>query len=314
MECLVIGGGPAGLTAAIYLARFRREFLVVDAGASRASLIPVSHNHAGFPEGIPGPELLRRMREQAERYGAHFRAGEVEALDRLPDGGFRATIGSKTVRAERVLLATGVVDVEPKLPNVENAIRKGLIRHCPICDAYEAIDHKVAIIGYGRCSIGETLLLRAYTEDLTLLTFGREVDIPETERQALRECDVTVVDEPVTEVAVEGDKIAAWRMHSGAVHRFDTVYSALGLEVRSELARALGAEHDADGALITDAHQRTSVPGLYAAGDLVRGLTQISVASGQAAIAATDINNSFGRIRPVWGVPRAAAQQLSASA
>ena len=108
MDCLVIGGGPAGLTAAIYLARFRRRFLVVDAGASRASWIPVSHNHAGYPDGIAGTDLLARMRAQAERYGAEIIRGRVERLERPAGGGFTAVMadGSRH-EAERVLLATG---------------------------------------------------------------------------------------------------------------------------------------------------------------------------------------------------------------
>jgi thioredoxin reductase (NADPH) len=301
MDCLVIGAGPAGLTAAIYLARFRRDFLVINGGESRAGWIPVTHNQPAFPGGISGSDIMARMRAQAEQYGAKVVPGQIAHLKKLSDGRFAAFHDDAgEVAAERVLLATGAVDIEPELPDLKDAVRRGLVRHCPICDAYEVIDQKVAIIGYGKCCIREALLLRAYTADLTLLTFGREVNIPPEEQEALQEAGVRVLDEPVSEVTVDGDRITAWRMRSGRVHHFDAIYTALGLKMRSELAIALGAEHDADGALITDAHQRTSVPGLYAAGDVVRGLTQISVATGQAAIAATDINNSLGRVRPEW--------------
>ncbi|HEX8376001.1 MAG TPA: NAD(P)/FAD-dependent oxidoreductase, partial [Geminicoccaceae bacterium] len=114
MDCLVVGAGPAGLTAATYLARYRRDFLVVDAGESRASRIPRSHNLPAFPDGLPGPELLSRMRAQAERYGARFVEGEVRRLERhggSEDDGFVADLGNgRTVEARRVLLATGVRD------------------------------------------------------------------------------------------------------------------------------------------------------------------------------------------------------------
>jgi thioredoxin reductase (NADPH) len=293
MDCLVIGGGPAGLAAAIYLARFRRDFLVVDAGSSRAAWIPVTHNHPGFPDGIQGSELLERMRSQATRYGAPIVPGQVSRLERLVDGSFSASVGVDELRAKTVLLATGVEDIEPEIPNLEKAVRRGFIRHCPICDAYEVIDRKVAIIGYGKCCIRESLLLRAYTTDLTLLTFGKDVDIAPDEQEDLRKLGIRVLDEPVSEVEIEGDEILVWRMKSGNVHRFDALYTALGLRMRSELAKDLGADHDGDGALLVDKHQRTSVPGLYAAGDVVQGLTQISVATGQAAIAATTINNSL---------------------
>lgn len=299
MDCLVIGAGPGGLTAAVYLARYRRDFLVVDAGASRAGWIPVSHNLPAFPDGIPGPELLARMRAAAERHGARVEAGEVRRLERAGDG-FAADLGGRTVTARRVLLATGVDDVQPELPDLEDAVRRGLVRVCPICDAYEARDRKVAIIGYGKCRVREALLLRTYTTDLTLLTLGRELELTGEERAELREAGVRLVEEPVSAIAAEGDQVAAWRMSSGVEHRFDVLYTALGLRARSGLATALGAGHDGDGALVVDEHQRTSVPGLYAAGDVVRGLGQVSVATGQAAIAATAINNSLERLRAEW--------------
>lgn len=293
LDCLVIGAGPGGLTAAIYLARFRRKFLVVDGGASRASWIPTSHNHAGFPEGIAGPELLRRMRVQAEKYGTEIVSGEVEALDKQPGSGFVAEVGGRTLRAKTVLIATGVEDHEPELPNLYNAIQRGLIRHCPICDAYEAIDQKVGIVGYGKCSLREVMLLRAYTSDLTLLTLGRDLELASEEREAMKDAGVQVIEEPIEHLTISGDQIEAWRTKSGRTYRFDTIYSALGRRVRSELAQELGADHDEDGALKTDDHQRSTVPGLYAAGDVVRGLAQISVAMGQAAIAATTIHNDL---------------------
>lgn len=297
MDCLVVGAGPGGLTAAIYLARFKRDFLVVDAGASRAAWIPCSHNHAGFPDGIAGPELLARMRRQAESFGARIVQGEVLGLDRNEAGDFVADLGDRRITARRVLLATGVQDIEPELPDVDGAIRRGLVRHCPICDAYEVQGQKVAIIGYGKCSVREVLLLRSYTTDLTLLTLGRGLELAQEERDELDAAGVRLIDEPVVELTLEENRISAWRMESGSELCFDTLYTALGLKGRSGLATNLGADHDEDGALLVDGHQRTNVPGLWAVGDVVQGLSQIAVAMGQAAIAATDINNSLERLR-----------------
>jgi thioredoxin reductase (NADPH) len=290
LDCLVIGGGPAGLSAAIYLARFRRRFRVIDGGASRAALIPLSHNHPGFPEGIAGPELLARMRRQAERYGAEIVAGTVDTLERREDGSFRAAVGDEVVLARTVLLATGVEDIEPELPDLEGAVRRGLIRHCPICDAYEVIDQKVGVIGHGRSGLGEALFLRTYTADLTLLTLGKAMDLTPEDQARLDKARVRVVETPVSKVLLEGDKIAALEI-DGEEDRFDTLYSALGCRVRSALARDTGAEYSDIAALVVDDHQRTSVPGLYAAGDVVSALNQIGVAMGQAAVAATAIHN-----------------------
>lgn len=297
MDCLVVGAGPGGLTAAIYLARFKRDFLVVDAGASRAAWIPCSHNHAGFPDGIAGPELLARMRRQAESFGARIVQGEVLGLDRNEAGDFVADLGDRRITVRRVLLATGVQDIEPELPDVDGAIRRGLVRHCPICDAYEVQGQKVAIIGYGKCSVREVLLLRSYTTDLTLLTLGRGLELAQEERDELDAAGVRLIDEPVVELTLEENRISAWRMESGSELCFDTLYTALGLKGRSGFATNLGADHDEDGALLVDGHQRTNVPGLWAVGDVVQGLSQIAVAMGQAAIAATDINNSLERLR-----------------
>ncbi len=292
-DCLVIGGGPAGLTASIYLARFRRAVTVVDGGASRASWIPVSHNLVGFPDGLSGHALLGRLRDQATRYGAQLVPGQVTGLAVLGDGGFEAEIDGRRLRARTVLLATGGLDVEPDLPGVRDAVRRGLVRYCPICDAYEVIGQRVALIAFGKCRIKEALLLRGYTPDLTVLTLGQPMDMPEPERRAMREAGIAILEAPVTGLTVENDRIAAWHMGNGEQHRFDTIYSALGTRIRSGLATDLGAACDEDGALLVDGHQQTTVPGLYAAGDVVRGLSQVSVASGHAAIAATAMNASL---------------------
>ena len=292
-DILVVGAGPAGLTAATYLARFRRRVCVIDGGASRASWIPVSHNLIGFPDGISGKTLLGRLREQARKYGAVIIEGQVKLLERFADGIFIASFDDRTIHAQRVLLATGGHDMEPELPGIRDAVRRGLVRYCPICDAYEAAGQKVALIAYGKCRVKEALLLRAYTPDLTVLTLGQRMDISDEERATLRAANIRLLDDPVRRLSSEGDTITAWHMESGTTHRFDTIYSALGIHFRSELATSLGAEADENGALIVHDHQRTSVDGLYAAGDVVRGLSQISVAAGQAAVAATDMNASL---------------------
>ena len=300
MDCLVIGAGPAGLTAAVYLARFRRAVTVVDGGSSRASWIPVSHNLVGFPEGLSGDALLGRLRVQATRYGAVIQPGTVSALSALPDG-FEATVSGASLHVPRVLLATGGLDVEPELPGVRNAVRRGLVRYCPICDAFEVIGQKVALIAFGRCRVREALLLRGYTADLTVLTLGRAMEMPDNERRTLHEAGIAIDETPVAALTVEGNRIAAWHMRDGTERRYDTIYSALGTRIRSGLALALGANADEDGALLVDRHQRTSVDRLYAAGDVVSGLAQVSVASGHAAVAATAINRSL----PFRGTDRA---------
>lgn len=293
VECLVVGAGPAGLTSAMYLARFRRRVVVVDGGASRAALIPVSHNQPGFVDGIAGPDLLARMRLQAVKYGAQIRTGEVTGLSRVDGGLFQAGLGDRTIVAQTVLLATGVVDIEPELPDVHGAVRKGLLRHCGICDGYENIGHRVGVIGHGRSGLGEALFLRTFSDDVTLMTTGKPLDLTPTDQLRLTEAGIKAVEEEIARVEIESERIAALTVRSGTTYEFDTVYSALGSLVRSTLASGLGARLDERGCLLVDAHQRSSVAGLFAAGDVVSGLDQISVANGHAAVATTAIHNDL---------------------
>ncbi|MGZ5153573.1 MAG: NAD(P)/FAD-dependent oxidoreductase, partial [Burkholderiales bacterium] len=232
LDCLIVGGGPAGLTGAVYLGRFRRSVRVIDGGASRASLIPTSHNYPGFPDGISGRELLLRLREQARRYGATLTAGNVDDVQRMPDGMFRAQVGDEFIGARTILLATGAMDVEPSLPNIKDAIRSGLIRHCPICDGYEVIDKQVAIIGRGVKGMNEARFLRHYTDKLTLFTLGTPHEISDSDRTALEQCGIVIVDESVAEVCTQKGAIVGLQTRSGALYRFDTLYSALGCRVR----------------------------------------------------------------------------------
>lgn len=291
LDCLVIGGGPGGLTAATYLARFRRRTEVIESGASRASLIPRSHNCPGYPDGISGDELLARLRAQVQRYEVPVARATVTTLKRRSDGSFEATTGDCAVQAHTVLLATGVTDIEPTLPNVENAIRRGLVRHCAICDAYEVIDQKVAILGTGAHVFREALFLYHYSRDVTLLTLGHPVALGPGERAQLAELGVRMVEAPVRAIHLEKERIARISLNDGSELAFDTIYSALGAINRSELAVQAGATVDGSAAILTDNHQQTDVPGLYAVGDVVPVLNQISVAMGQAAIAATAIHN-----------------------
>jgi thioredoxin reductase (NADPH) len=284
LDCVIIGAGPAGLTAAIYLGRFRRRFEIVDAGMSRALLIPHSQNHAGFPDGISGHELLARMRTQAEKYGPSLTSGKVGALQKHSDGLFYTCMGDIEIPSRTVLLATGVTDIEPNLPGVSAGIRNGLLRHCPICDAYEVVNRKIAVFGKGEIALREALFLRTYTSDITLFT-GEQEDV-----DPAIGTDINVVSGPLSGVLFRDREVIISTRDQTSV--FDFAYSALGCTMHSDLAVAFGANVNSQNSLIVDQHQRTSVPGLFAAGDVVNSLNQISVAMGQAAIAATAIHNA----------------------
>jgi thioredoxin reductase (NADPH) len=288
-EVLIVGAGPAGLTAATYLARFRRRVLVADGGAPRACWIPVSHNMPGFPQGITGDAILKRMTDQAVEYGAVVEAGQVEALTRDGDG-FVARLNGREVRVRAVLMATGVIDHHPDLPGVERAIERSLVRICPICDGYEAIDKAVAVIGNDGKGVREAAFLRTYSERVTLIHIGPADAL--VEEADLVRLGIELIRAPIDNVRLEGDRVTALSW-GGAFRTFDLVYSALGTSPNAGLADGLGARTGEDGRLFVDPHQQTSIAGLYAAGDVVRGLNQIAVASAEAAVAATAIHNSL---------------------
>jgi thioredoxin reductase (NADPH) len=298
-DCLIVGGGPAGLTAAIYLARFHLSNRLVDAGNSRASLIPCTRNHAGYPDGIAGKELLRLMTEQAQKYGVGVDQGRVTRISRI-DGGFEAEWGGGPVTARTVLLATGVSNRRPPMDEAlhDEALARGLIRYCPICDGYEVTDKRIGVIGDDRHGVAEAVFLRSFSKDVTLIapdTRLRKLDAQDWAK--LEGCDIGAIDGPVTGVWLEGDCIVV-ETDTGA-HRFDTVYPALGSDIHGALARMLDVAQSDEGCIKVDAHQRTSVTGVYAAGDVVKGLDQISHAMGEGGVAATTIRNDLAERRPL---------------
>jgi thioredoxin reductase (NADPH) len=289
-DCIVIGGGPAGLTAATYLGRFLRTTLVIDAGGGRAASIPTTHNLIGFPEGISGEDLLSRMGQHAVRYGAELVSDVANSLTQSKTG-FVVSISSRTVEARTVLLAPGVTNHRPKLTQAahDKGVSRGLIRYCPICDAYEVRGKRVAVLGCSEHGAAEALFVRHYSEDVTLLA-QESAQLSPVDQAELAESRIAVVPTAVRTLSVNDDDILV-RLSDGRSLSFDTLYIALGSSGRSQLARMAGAALSASGCIIVDDHQRTSISGLFAAGDVVEGLDQIAVAAGQAAKAATAIHN-----------------------
>ncbi len=303
LDCLIIGGGPAGLTAAIYLARFHLDILVVDGGKSRAAWIPCTHNHAGFPDGINGKELLQRMRDQAQKYGSKIVSEQVTKLEHGEDGIFAATWGSGCERARAVLLATGITNRRPPMDEElhDDALARGLIRYCPICDGYEVTDKKVGVLGDDSHGVAEALFIRSYTADVTLIAPDAAMNLKPEDTKKLNEAGIECVDGPAHAVAIADNCITVDTAEGH--HTFDSIYPALGSDTHTQLGEMVGAKLAADGCYRCDDHQRTSVPGLYAAGDVVHGLDQISHAMGEGGVAATTIRNDLCAKRPLLREP-----------
>lgn len=285
-DVLIIGAGPAGLAAATYLGRFRRRVIIVDANDSRAKLIRKTYNCPGFPAGISGPDLLQRLRIQAGNYGALFWRGGAEHLRSGQDGfQLQTTVG--TVHARRVILATGIVDLTPEIPRLRQAVARGVVRLCPICDGFEVINKRVAVVGPEERAITEALFLRDYTPYVAMLCNDPD-EISRAGRLKAAAAGIEILD-TVRDIE-PGSCDLRVSLKDGSSVDYDVLYPAMGCEARSELAARLGADCDAEGYVVADLHQRTSVDGFYAIGDVAKALNQIAVAFGQAALAAADIH------------------------
>jgi thioredoxin reductase (NADPH) len=285
-----VGAGPAGLTAATYLTRFHRRAVVVDAGKSRARWIPTSHNVPGFPFGVAGPALLDKLRSQAVGYGAEIVPGRIARLERdASRGTFVATADDGTRwEATYVMLATGIVDAMPSMPGLEEAIARHVVRLCAVCDGYEASDEAIAVYAPVDVAIHHAVFLRTFSRRVAAVR-SQPGEPSEACAALARDAKVSIL--PVATRLEHDGRCCVLRLEDGSVHRFDTVYPVLGCKSESELAIALGASVDDNGALHVDERQQTSVDGLYAIGDVVSALNQISVAVGHAAIAATAVHN-----------------------
>jgi thioredoxin reductase (NADPH) len=291
-DTLIIGGGPGGLTAAIYLHRFTRKVALFDRGNSRLSLIPVSHNYPGFPDGVRGSQLLDNLRCQLARYGGEVTDGEILRL-RIEDGTFVGEYDGGEVRALTVLMATGIADAGLPIEHWREAVACGAVRLCPVCDGYDVIDKRIAIVSSEVSPISHAMFMRTFSADVTLFDRQEGSILTDQEQQQLEAAGVRYIRSAVRHVTMSEDMKPVLNTGDGETHEFDVMYPMLGEVARSELAVQLGAETSDCGEIVVDDFQSTNVPGLFAIGDVVRGLNQISVAAGQAAVAATRIHNTL---------------------
>jgi thioredoxin reductase (NADPH) len=205
----------------------------------------------GLSDGIGGSDLLHRLVQQLDNAGGHVKSGRVSSIDAC-DEGFIVRVGSHAVATRTVLLATGTHDVEPEVEGIAAIRERGLLRQCPVCDGFESSGKRIAVIGKGVHGVREAEFLRTYSTQVTL------VDVTAWPRR---------VDFRPTGIVIE--------LLDGSHFECDVVYAALGSLPKSSLAARAGAELDGDGNIVVDAHCRTSVPGLYAAGDVVVGARPI---------------------------------------
>lgn len=292
LDAVVIGAGPAGLTAALYLRRFHRHVRIVDAGDSRASYIGTSHNLAGFPQGITGTQLLERMTRHLGVVGGFVVHDAVASVEQRSDETFALGLTHETLFSRTVIVCTGVKDRPVRLTGAKEVAAAGLLRACPVCDGYEFTGKRIGVIGTSLHGVREAAFLRTFSGDVWFINLSDDSTDPAM--------DVEIAAAGLRRTPGVARHLALGRDHTvfvttddGAGHSFDIVYAALGVDPRTDLLASLGAELGEAGCAVTDAHCRTSVKNVFAAGDAVSGLHQIAVAVGQGAIAATAVHNDL---------------------
>jgi thioredoxin reductase (NADPH) len=288
VEAIVIGAGPGGLTAALYLARYRRKTLVIHDDTARASRIPLTHNVPGFPEGIAGPDLLERMTDHAAQYGAAFERATVTAITPSSAGFEVALEGGGTHRARVVILATGLLLNQVDLPHEvhEQAIKDDVLRYCAVCDAFEHIDRAIAVAGCEDSGASQAMFLARYSDNVTLFPQDPQA-MADEDRTKLGNMGVRIVENPMESLSPTSESMMLKAAGNAEEWEFDVLYPCYGTKPRTELADAMGLALEESGNLPAGSHFKTDIPGFFAAGDIVDGLDQISVAMGHGAIAAT---------------------------
>ncbi|PSP76542.1 thioredoxin-disulfide reductase [Halobacteriales archaeon QS_1_68_20] len=286
-DVAVVGGGPGGLSAALYTARLGHDTVVIDRGGGRAAMMADTHNVIGVPETVSGNEFLSTAREQIEDSGADVARGYVTELERDDDGFTLRTASDESYRAERVVLATGFNDVRPDPPLPRTA--RGL-HYCLHCDAAVFEDESVYVMGHGDSAAMVAMIMLNFTDEVDLLLNGDEPTWSgDTERQ-LRAHPIEVIPEDVVGVTNDEDGwLESMEFSDGSVREYRGGFAMYGAEYNNELADAVGAELN-DGAVVVDDHGRTSVDGLYAVGDLTPDHSQIPVAMGHGAKAGISIH------------------------
>jgi thioredoxin reductase len=291
-DVVVIGGGAAGLSAALVLARARRRVAIVDAGRPRNA--PAAHMH-GFLgwDGAPPATLLKQGREEVTRVGGELIRGTVTDVRLDPDaddeGGrrFEATLADgQSLPARRVLVTTGLRDELPDIPGVRERWGRDLL-HCPYCHGHEVRDEPLGVLG-GPEAVQHALLVRQWSADVVYFAHTSELTAEDREQLVAR--DIGVVDGPVSRLVVDDDRLTGVQLETGQVAPRSAVFIRPMFVPNSDLLVRLGcAEHD-NGWVVADSVGRTSVPGVWVAGNAANPRAQVVTAAGEGSATAIAIN------------------------
>ena len=290
-EVIIIGGGIAGLSAAIYLGRAQRDTLVIDSGHSMAKWEPVVENYLGFADGIDGNELLRRGRLQAKRHDVEFVEDEIEEVSST-DEVFTLRGKKSTYTAKRILLATGIFHLPPDIPGVKECLGHSMF-FCKDCDGFRVREKRIAICGANNDAVEYALGMLHYSSCVMVATNAEKICWDSRHAEWLKEYEIPVHTDRIHDVKHEDRKILGLKLESGAEIKIDYIFTTRGDVFHTELAEQLGAKIDSDGQIEIDHCMHTSVPRLYAAGCVTPANCQMIIAAGEGAAAAQSINRDL---------------------
>jgi thioredoxin reductase (NADPH) len=291
LEVVIIGAGLAGLSAAIYLGRGRRDTVLVHSGHSMAKWEAEVQNYLGFPDGIDGAELLRRGQAQAARFHVEIVEDEVCILGK--EGETFHVIGRQTAyRAKRVLLATGLTHLPPDIPGVKECLGRSVF-FCKDCDAFRVQGKRIVIIGRNNEAADYALAMLLYSASVMIVTNGPAPVWDSEHADWLAEYRMLVRRDRISHIEHCDGHVESLAFEDGDSVKVDAAFITRGDVYHSALAKAVGASVDTAGGIIVDAHLRTSVPGLYAAGCVTPANCQMIIAAGQGAIAGQAINRDL---------------------
>jgi thioredoxin reductase len=289
-DVVIVGGGPAGLSAALVLGRCRRHVLVCDAGKPRNAASRELHGYL-TRDGIAPLEFLRLASNELQQYGIERRVSTVTAVACTKDG-FRVTLADgPTVEARAVLLATGVKDRLPEVPGIEECY--GItVHHCPYCDGWEVRDRRLAVIGQGASGAALALSLKTWSRDITICSNGR-ARIHPRHRSQLENKQIRVHEAPIERVEHTDGRVQRLLLANGTVVPCEAIFFSTWQKPQSDIPRQLGCELTQKGVVKTDHLGKTRVPGLYVVGDASRDVQFVIVAAAEGAKAAVAINKSL---------------------
>lgn len=292
-ECIIIGGGIAGLQAAIQLGRYKHRVLVLDDNQGRSSICQSYHNILGYPNGVSGPYLREIGRAHGEQYGVHYQDERVVDIVYEEEEFIIYTRSNKQYRGMRLLLATGIMDHIPPYETLGPCL--GLTVYvCPDCDGYEVKDKTTVVMGSGNTGANMALTLAYWTNSIIFVNDEKKEVYPQTYQQ-LEKLGIEVIEEKIAEVLAEDSSFRGVRLESGQVVEGERGFIAYGgNQVKSDLAAKLGVERLGNQHIITDGRSKmTNVPHVWAAGDVVAHSEQVTIAMGEGSQAAIWIHKSL---------------------